>query len=537
MRPECIPTQLCFEGLDRRAVVGRFDGGRLLREVDRRFRVTERLAGCFRNHRSALLIEHRLETLVAQRVLGLAAGYEDLNDHDRLRLDSVLALASGCGDVTGERRRRARDRGYALAGSSTLNRLQLGVPETAAGHRYKKIVADPAAIDALLVDLFLDAHAVPARGDRARSGRDRRSAARAAGRPVLPRFYRTYCYLPLYVTCGDHVLCARLRPADRDASSGSVAELRRIVARIRRRWPGTRILVRGDAGFCRDDLMAWCEAANLDYVFGLARNSRLQRWLAKALRKSRRRCAATGRASRRFREQRWRTRTSWSRAHRVVGKAEWLRGENPRFVVTNLPPDQVGAQALYEAVYCGRGEMENRIKEAQLWLFADQTSTATMRANQLRLTFAIFAGVLITLLRRVGLQGTTLARAQADTIRTRILKIGARITVSRRRIRIAFASVYPLQQLFAHVLAALRAPPARASPRLTPPIAGSHALTRSADGDGCPASGRPPIPAAETGRRGHRRRSERPRRRDPHPGSRPNRRQTPLGDISSDVGD
>jgi len=475
MQPECIPTQLCFEGLDRRAVVGRFDGGRLttdggvllLREVDRRFRVTERLAACFRDHRSALLIEHRLETLVAQRVLGLAAGYEDLNDHDRLRVDSVLALASGCGDVTGERRRRARDRGSALAGSSTLNRLELGVPETAAGHRYKKIVADPAAMDALLVDLFLEAHAAPP-GEIVLDldATDDPLHGKQEGR-FFHGYYKRYCYLPLYITCGDFVLCARLRPADRDAAAGSVAELERIVAQIRAAWPTTRILVRGDAGFCRDDLMAWCEAAGLDYVFGLARNPRLQWWLAPALRKSRRRCAATGRASRRFRERRWRTRTSWSRARRVVGKAEWLpglRGDNPRFVVTNLPADQVGAQALYERVYCGRGEMENRIKEAQLWLFADRTSTATMRANQLRLTFATFAGVLMTLLRRVGLPGTALARAQADTIRTRLLKIGARITVSRRRIRIAFASVYPLQELFAHVLAALRAPPASAGP-------------------------------------------------------------------------
>ncbi|MYD95451.1 MAG: IS1380 family transposase [Chloroflexi bacterium] len=475
MQPECIPPQLDFEGLRHRRVVGRFDGGRLttdggvllLREVDRRFRVTERLAGCFRDHRSAGRIEHRLETLVAQRVLGLAAGYADLNDHDRLRTDSVLALASGCVDVTGERRRRARDRGSALAGSSTLNRLELSVPEAAAGDRYRKIVADPAAMDALLVDLFLEAHAAPP-GEIVLDldATDDPLHGKQEGR-FFHGYYRTYCYLPLYITCGDFVLCARLRPANIDAPEGSVAELERIVAQIRAAWPAVRILVRGDAGFCRDDLMAWCEAAGLDYVFGLARNPRLQRWLGKALGKSRRRCIATGRASRRFRERRYRTRTSWSRARRVVGKAEWLpgrRGDNPRFVVTNLPADQVSAQPLYERVYCGRGEMENRIKEQQLWLFADRTSTATMRANQLRLTFATFAGVLMTLLRQVGLQGTALARAQADTIRTRLLKIGARITVSRRRIRIAFASVYPLQQLFAHVLAALRAPPTRAGP-------------------------------------------------------------------------
>jgi len=309
MRPECIPTQLCFEGLGRRAVVGRFDGGRLttdggvllLREIDRRFRVTERLAGCFRDHRSAARIEHRLETLIAQRVLGLAAGYEDLNDHDRLRADSVLALASGCGDVTGAQRRRARDRGHALAGSSTLNRLELSVPGAAAGDRYKRIAADPASIDTLLVDLFLDAHATaPGEIVLDLDATDDPLHGHQEGR-FFHGYYGHYCYLPLYVTCGDFVLCARLRPADIDAAAGSVAELQRIVAQIRRRWPGTRILVRGDAGFCREAILAWCEAHAVDYVFGLARNARLQRWLAKALGKSRRRCAATGRASRRLR--------------------------------------------------------------------------------------------------------------------------------------------------------------------------------------------------------------------------------------------
>ena len=297
MQPECIPTQLCFEGLGRRAVVGGFDGGRLttdggvllLREVDRRFRMTVRLAGCFRDHRSAGRIEHRLETLVAQRVLGLAAGYADLNDHDRLRTDSVLALASGCVDVTGERRRRARDRGSALAGSSTLNRLELSVPETAAGDRYRKIVADPAAMDALLVDLFLEAHAAPP-GEIVLDldATDDPLHGKQEGR-FFHGYYRNYCYLPLYITCGDFVLCARLRPANIGAPEGSVAELERIVAQIRAAWPAVRILVRGDAGFCRDDLMAWCEEEGLDYVFGLARNPRLQRWLGKALGKSRRR--------------------------------------------------------------------------------------------------------------------------------------------------------------------------------------------------------------------------------------------------------
>ena len=473
MHTDCTSTQLAFEGLGRRAVVGRFDGGRLttdggvllLREVDRRFRVTSRLAACFRDHPRR--IEHRLETLVAQRVLALAAGYEDLNDHDRLRADSAFALASGCADVTGERRRGARDRGHALAGSSTLNRLELGVPEAAAQDRYQRIAADREAIERLLVDLFLEAHAAPpAEIVLDLDATDDPLHGRQEGR-FFHGYYGHYCYLPLYVTCGEHVLCARLRPADIDAAAGAVDELARIVPQIRRRWPGTRIRVRGDAGFCREDILRWCEDAGLEYVFGLARNARLEPWLAKALHKSRRRGAATGRAARRFRECRYRTLTSWSRARRVVGKAEWLpglRGANPRFVVTNIPRRALRAQALYEDLYCARGDMENRIKEQQLWLFADRTSSATMRANQLRLTFSACAGALLTLLRQVGLQGTALARARADTIRARLLKVAARITVTVRRIRVAFPSGYPLQELFAHVLAALRAPPARAAP-------------------------------------------------------------------------
>ena len=397
MHTDCTPTQLAFEGLGRRAVAGRFDGGRLttdggvllLREVDRRFRVTSRLAACFRDHPRR--IEHCLETLVAQRVLALAAGYEDLNDHDRLRADSAFALASGCADVTGERRRRARARGHALAGSSTLNRLELGVPEAAAGDRYQRIAAEREAIERLLVDLFLEAHAAPpAEIVLDLDATDDPLHGRQEGR-FFHGYYGHYCYLPLYVTCGEHVLCARLRPADLDAAAGAVDEPARIVPQIRRRWPGTRIRVRGDAGFCREDILRWCEDAGLGYVFGLARNARLEPWLAKALHKSRRRGAATGRAARRFREWRYRTLTSWSRARRVVGKAEWLpglRGANPRFVVTNIPARTLGAQALYEDLYCARGDMENRIREQQLWRFADRTSSATMRADQLRLTFS-----------------------------------------------------------------------------------------------------------------------------------------------------
>ena len=313
-----------------------------------------------------------------------------------------------------------------MAGSSTLNRLELGTPEAATTDRYKKIVADPNAIDRLLVNLFLEAHAKPpkeiildmdATDDPLHGAQEGR---------FYHGYYGHYCYLPLYITCGEHVLCCRLRPANIDASYGSLDELKRIVPQIRAAWPRTRILLRGDSDFCRDEIMAWCEKEGIDYVFGLPRNSRLCRRIAKAMHKSRRRCAATKKPSRRFRQFRYQTRKSWSRKRRVVAKAEWLpgqRGDNPRFVVTGLPKNRVDARDLYENLYCARGDMENRIKEQQLWLFADRTSSATMRANQLRLYFSTFAGILMTILRRVGLKGTDLSKARFDTIRSRLLKL------------------------------------------------------------------------------------------------------------------
>ncbi len=475
MQTECTSPQLEFESLGKRQVVGKFDGGRmtsdagalLLREADRLFDVTGRFAACFVDYRDPERVEHPLETLVAQRVMALALGYEDINDHDRLRDDAALALACGCADVTGAGRVRERDRGHALAASSTLNRLELGTPEAAATHRYKKIVAEPGDIDRLLVDLFLEAHATPpeeiildmdATDDPLHGAQEGR---------FFHGYYGHYRYLPLYVTCGEHVLCSRLRPSNIDASHGALDELERIVPQIRAAWPETRILLRGDSGFCREEIMAWCEEEGIDYVFGLARNSRLCRRIAKAMHKSRRRCAATKLPSRRFRQFRYRKRKSWSRKRRVVAKAEWLpgqRGDNPRFVVTSLPKDRADARALYEDLYCGRGDMENRIKDQQLWLFADRTSSATMRANQLRLYFSAFAGILVTILRRVGLQGTDLATARVDTIRSRLLKLAGRIRVTVRRVWLSFASVFPLQDVFAQALANLRAAPARAPP-------------------------------------------------------------------------
>jgi len=473
MATECMPDPLAFHPHGRREVVGAFDGGRissdggglLLREVDERLGLLARLTACFTDHRNANSVEHDLHALVAQRVYGLALGYEDLSDHDALRSDSVLALLVGKRDLIGAKRDRARDRGYPLAGSSTLNRLELGTPEGAAGDRYKRISANPAAMDRLLVDLFCDSYEqAPEELWLDLDATDDPLHGRQEGR-FFHGYYRCYCYLPLYIFCGEHLLCARLRTSDRDGAAGSLAELERIIGQIRTRWPETRIVIRGDSGFCRDDLMSWCEENDVGYLLGLARNQRLHRALGRAMAEARAEYEASGRPSRRFREIRYRTRKTWSRERRVVGKAEYLPNKaNPRFVVTNLPTSRADARQLYEELYCARGDMENRIKEQQLGLFADRTSSATMRANQLRLYFSSFAYVLMQGLRRLGLEGTELAKAQCTTIRVKLLKIGTRIRISVRRVCLSFSEAYPYVSDWAQILANIRRYPAWAPP-------------------------------------------------------------------------
>ena len=473
MSTQCTPAQLEFHGFGRREVVARFDGGRLtsdgggvlLREVDRRLGLMARIARCFADYRDPRKVEHAVSELVAQRVYGIALGHEDLNDHDALRGDSLLALLVGKADPTGEKRARERDRGYPLAGSSTLNRLELGGPEEAAGDRYRRIAADAEALDDVLLDIFLESRAeAPEEVWLDLDATDDPLHGDQEGR-FYHGYYKGYCYLPLYIFCGEHLLCARLRTSDIDAGEGSVGELERIVGRIRERRPGTRVVIRGDAGFCREELMAWCEDNDVDYVLGLARNARLVRRIGKALRKSRRRHAATGEASRRFREFRYRTLDTWSRSRRVVAKAEHLaKGPNPRFVVTSLGREVAGPQRLYEELYCARGDMENRIKEQQLDMFADRTSAATMRANQLRLHFASFAYVLMHGLRRLGLAGTRMARAQCGTLRTKLLKVAARLRITARKVWLSFPSAYPHRDEFAAAAAALCRGPARAPP-------------------------------------------------------------------------
>ena len=449
---ECTQSNFEFQAHYSREVVARFDGGTmssdggalLLRQTDRRLHLLPRLAECFADHRSPWLTTHSVGELVAQRVYGLALGYEDLSDHDQLREDPLLAVLSG-------KRRLGEE---ALAGKSTLNRLELS---TETPSRYKKIHCRQQAIDELWTAIFLEAHgAAPERVVLDLDVTDLPLHGHQEGR-FFHGYYDSYCYLPLYIFCGEHLLCARLRTADQDAAAGSQPEVERIVAQIRQAWPEVAIILRADSGFCREELMQWCEQQGVGYVFGFARNDRLRRIIAPQMEQAERQHQQTGQPARVFTEFLYQTTTgSWSRARRVVAKAEQLDGkENPRYVVTNLDAERWPARQLYEDLYCERGEMENRIKE-QLSLFAGRVSAETMRANQLRLDFSAAAYVLLHGLRRLGLKGTELARAQATTIRLRLLKIGAQIRITARKVWFSLASSFPLQPLFAQVWAALR---------------------------------------------------------------------------------
>ena len=448
---ECTQTSFTFANHGRRQVVACFDGGTitsdggamLLRQTEQRTGIVRQFAACFRDHRQPGQVEHSVRELVSQRVYGLALGYEDLNDHDQLRSDPLLALLSGKQDLAGKRRRRRRDRGKAGAGKSTLNRLERTPVDAGAQSRYKKIVLDTSAVDRLLTSLYVQSQ--PRQPERIvldLDATDDRLHGHQEGR-FFHGYYGHYCYLPLYIFAGEQLLCARLRPANIDAAAGSLEEVQRIVEQLRQVWPEAEILLRADSGFCRDEIMSWCEANAVDYVIGLPKNARLLRRIKRRLKLARRRFAKTGTAARAFADFRYRTRKSWPRARRVVAKAEYLaKGANPRFVVTSLRAEQAPAQQLYETIYCARGEMENRIKEQQLGLFADRTSTAELRSNQIRLYFSSIAYCVLEALRRLGLAGTKMARAQAGTIRLRLLKIGARIRITARKVWISLATGY-----------------------------------------------------------------------------------------------
>ena len=467
---ECKPEQLEFHGLGRREIVGQFDGGDitsdagglLLREVEQRTGILRKLAACFTDYRDPGAIEHTVEHLVAQRAYGMCLGYEDLNDHDRLRSDPALAVIVGKEDPKGEHRREKRDRGKALAGKSTLNRLELTEKEVNGGERYKKISMNSDAVDRGMVEIFLEAHRrAPRQIILDVDATDDPIHGKQEGR-FFHGYYGNYCYLPLYIFCGEFLLGARLRSSNIDASEGALDELKRITAQIRQKWPAVHIVIRADSGFCRDEILSWCEGNGVDYVMGLAKNERLIDEIETELQKADQEFEKTGKPVRLFKEFYYQTLKTWSRSRRVIAKAEHLaKGSNPRFIVTSLPKGQLSPAHIYERIYCARGEMENRIKEQQLGLFADRTSAETMRANQVRLYFSSFAYMLMHALRRLGLKGTELANAQCSTIRLKLLKIGAQVQVTVRRIWFRLAGGYPYGEVFDLILSNLRRLPLR----------------------------------------------------------------------------
>jgi len=451
---ECIQSDFRFEASGRREIVARFDGGTissdggafLLRQTDRRLNLLSRLAACFLDGRNQEQVEHSILEMLSQRVYGLAMGYEDINDHEQLRKDPVFGILAGREELE-----------KPLAGKSTLNRMELG---DGTKDRYKKITFWKEAIDELLVKVFLESHPkAPEQIILDVDTTDLPLHGKQEGR-FFHGYYDSYCYLPLYIFCGEHVLCARLRESNHDAAFGSLSEIQRVVAQIRAAWPEVKIILRGDSGFCRNELMSWCENNGVDFVFGLARNQRLRKIIGAEMHDATQQWKQSGKPARIFSEFTYQTRKTkkggWERPRRVAAKAEHIDGkENPRFVVTSLSSEQWAAQALYEDLYCARGDMENRIKE-QFSLFADRVSTETMRANQMRIYLSAMAYILVSGLRRLGLRTTELAEAQVSTIRTKLLKIGAQIRVTARKVWVSMASSYPWQDLYSQVWTNLR---------------------------------------------------------------------------------
>ena len=466
MKTECQSQWFELQPLGRREVVAEFNGGTitsdaggaLLREVEERTGLLARFAACFDDHRDPDKVEHPVVDLLKQRIFGWCLGYEDLNDHDTLRRDPLLAVLVGKEDPTGQDRVDTQDRGCPLAGKSTLNRLELSPVGADAKSRYQKIVARTRDMEDFFVDADIALHPTPPEViELDLDATDDPVHGHQLGR-FFHGYYDEYCFLPLSIFSGMFALCAKRRPADIDAAAGAFKQVQRIVAKLRRAWPGVKVLVRGDGGFCRDNLMTWCEANDVSYLFGLPKNQRLLKVIGQQQHEARVLFEQTGQASRVFHDFEWRPQTSWSRSRRVIAKAEHLaKGANPRFVVTNLPASECDARTVYEEKYCARGEMENRIKEQQLCLFADRTSCATLRANQLRLWFSTLAYLLLAVLREHGLQGTELATARCDTVRLKLLKIGAVVTVTFRKVWLRLSSACPFQTLFEQVLSNLRA--------------------------------------------------------------------------------
>lgn len=462
---DCKEQPLLFQDLGARKVVVDFTGGTLssdggvllVRQVDASLGLTASLAQCFRDGRQAVYVDHTVRQLLAQRIYGLALGYEDLNDHEWLRSDPLLATACEKRDPTGQDRFNPVHRGVALAGASTLNRLELSNNQHTRAH---KLAHDPGQVEACLLrmgvrclpkharEIVLDLDAMGHRLCGTQEGRHYRA------------HYGEYCYLPLYVFAGDYPLWAQLRTSDKDGADGVVAALAQIVPAIRKRCRRARIIVRGDSGFCREEIMAWCEGQReVYYCLGFAKNSALVERLGPALAAAQTRwCLCGGNPVREFAEFEYQTAKSWSRARRVIGKAEvTTQGPNPRFIVTSLPvygfkDDKDRARftpaRLYEELYCARGEMENVLKQQVLDLRADRMSTHYLASNQLRLWLAAFAYLLLERLRTLGLAGTELAQATVGSVRLRILKVAAQVRVSVRRVYVQPSSAYSLQNLF-----------------------------------------------------------------------------------------
>jgi Transposase DDE domain group 1 len=462
---DCNDPSLLFQDLGRRKVLADFSGGTLssdggvllIRQVDANLNVTQSLAQCFYDQRNQVFVDHSVQQLLAQRIYGLALGYEDLNDHERLRLDPLLATACNKLDPLGQERFNPVHRGVALAGASTLNRLELSNNKATRCH---KLQHDPAKVAACRLkmgacclpkrarELVLDLDAMGHRLHGLQEGRH------------FNAYYDDYCYLPLYAFVGDFPLWAQLRTAEHEAAHGAVPALAQIVAALRKRCPKARIIVRGDSGFGREEIMAWCESQwEVYYCLGLAKNSVLIEKLGPALAQARARHCLTGAAStREFTEFLYRTHNSWSRERRVIGKAEVMNGgENPRFIVTNLPAKgfkkeknmgRFGPARLYEELYCARGDMENKLKQQVLDLQADRMSTHHLTSNQFRLWEALFAYLLMERLRTQGLSGTELERATVGSLRLALLKVAAQVRVSVRRVYVQLSTAYPLQQLF-----------------------------------------------------------------------------------------
>ena len=473
---DCKQQVSQFQGLKSRKVTADFTGGYVssdaggglfLGEVESRHRIIEELSECFVDGRDQRYVEHSVKELLAQRINGIVLGYEDLNDDDRLRLDPVQAMLAGKDDLTGERRAKGADRGKALAGRSTLNRLELGA--CGGDERYCKIEAQASQIEGLLIgegvkamprksqEIVLDFDATddPLHGHQEGA--------------YFHGYYKNYCYLPLYCFCGNIPLWAQLRDCKREASKGTVEALGKIVRAIRQRLgKKVRIVVGGDRGFARESIMSWCEQKGLYYCFGLAKNAVLKGLLKESFAKMHEQIEAGegSLAYPQFVQFGYRTRNSWSRFRRVVGKAEVLdKGDNPRFVVSNLPAEGFGEDdaqrfapgPLYEQFYCARGNMENRIKEQQLELFGYRTSTHLKGSNQLRLWFSAIAHLIVSRLQAEVLKGTQWARASIGQIRLKLFKIAARVRISCRRVHFELACAYPYWHDFAKAHSNLKA--------------------------------------------------------------------------------